>query len=350
VTGGEEATATGRAEAWPREPYKGLAFYGVEDRLLFSGRDSDVDACIQRLASAETRILLLHGNTGCGKSSFLRAGLIPGLEERGFGYFFLRDAEGQPLFIRCGPDPLGRIAEHVFRFAQASVPIEGVASVKSLDLSAARLGYSEPTEFVTACRQPGMLMKSLHEISAKLPFTLVIILDQAEEVITLGDATPEYRRQFFRFVREFSRINFPIKLVLALRKDHSGRFIELAQEGGSIDLSQGVPSAGTATIAPEAPAAQTNRGVKADVKLFLLSEFGSEEVEHAIKLPTSKDPLDNLDAPFAHYDFEYAPGVAEEIVEDLFDTRFTAAVLPVMQIVCRDLYKNVVAAPATTFL
>ncbi len=70
-------------------------------------------------------------------------------------------------------------------------------------------------------------------------------------------------------------------------------------------------------------------------------------MEHAIKLPTSKDPLDNLDAPFAHYDFEYAPGVAEEIVEDLFDTRFTAAVLPVMQIVCRDLYKNVVAAPAT---
>ena len=271
-----------------------------------------MDACIQRLASAETRILLLHGNTGCGKSSFLRAGLIPGLEERGFGYFFLRDAEGSPLFIRCGPDPLGRIAEHVFRFASASVPIEGVASVKTLDLSAARLGYSEPTEYVTACRQPGMLMKSLHEISAKLPFTLVIILDQAEEVITLGDATPEYRRQFFRFVREFSRINFPIKLVLALRKDHSGRFIELAQEGGSIDLSQGVPSASASPAGvAEALPAQANRAVKADVKLFLLSEFGSEEVEHAIKLPTSKDPLDDLDAPFAHYDFEYAPGVAE---------------------------------------
>jgi len=348
MTTPEAATTAGRSDLWPKEPYKGLAFYGIEDRLLFSGRDRDVDVCIQRLASAETRILLLHGNTGCGKSSFLRAGLIPGLEERGFGYFFLRDAEGSPLFIRCGPDPLGRIAEHVFRFASASVPIEGVASVKTLDLSAARLGYSEPSEFVTACRQPGMLMKSLHEISAKLPFTLVIILDQAEEVITLGDATPEYRRQFFRFIREFSRINFPIKLVLALRKDHSGRFIELAQEGGAIDLSQGVPSADTPkAVVAEAPPGLTNRVVKADVKLFLLSEFGGEEVEHAIKLPTSKEPLDDLDAPFAHYGFEYEPGVAEEIVKDLFDTRFTAAVLPVMQIVCRDLYQHVVPMPAT---
>src|SRR4029079_196363 len=120
MTTPEAATTAGRSDLWPKEPYKGLAFYGIEDRLLFSGRDRDVDVCIQRLASAETRILLLHGNTGCGKSSFLRAGLIPGLEERGFGYFFLRDAEGSPLFIRCGPDPLGRIAEHVFRFASAS--------------------------------------------------------------------------------------------------------------------------------------------------------------------------------------------------------------------------------------
>ena len=111
-------------------------------------------------------------------------------------------------------------------------------------------------------------------------------------------------------------------------------------------LIQGVPSAGTSTAgALQASPGQTNRAVKADVKLFLLSEFGSEEVKHAIKLPTSKDPLDDLAAPFTQYRFEYEPGVPEEIVKDLFDTRFTAAVLPVMQIVCRDLYKNVVAPP-----
>jgi hypothetical protein len=54
-------------------------FYGIEVACCSPG-DRDVDACIQRFSSAETRILLLHGNTGCGKSSFLRAGLIPGLK------------------------------------------------------------------------------------------------------------------------------------------------------------------------------------------------------------------------------------------------------------------------------
>ena len=85
------------AADWPNEPYKGLVYYGVEDRLLFSGRDRDVETCIHFLAASETRILLLHGTTGCGKSSFLRAGLIPGIEENAFGYLFLRDSAGAPL-------------------------------------------------------------------------------------------------------------------------------------------------------------------------------------------------------------------------------------------------------------
>src|SRR5215475_7966626 len=102
--------------SWPRDPYKGLAYYGPDDVLLFAGRDQDIDACIQLLADSKTRMLLLHGRTGCGKSSFLRAGLIPSLEERGFGYLFLRHRQnptqvldpGEPVFIMCGADPVSR--------------------------------------------------------------------------------------------------------------------------------------------------------------------------------------------------------------------------------------------------
>src|SRR5881394_1932794 len=109
-------------EEWPNDPYKGLANYELEDEVLFAGRNVEIDACAQLLAGAQTKLLILHGQTGCGKSSFLRAGLIPALERNGAGYIFLRrkstadDTKWIPSFIRCGKDPLSRIAEEVFVF------------------------------------------------------------------------------------------------------------------------------------------------------------------------------------------------------------------------------------------
>jgi hypothetical protein len=60
---------------WPKDPYKGLTYYGPGDVPLFAGRDNDIDAVCGSIGLGNMRILLLHGLTGCGKSSFLRAGL-----------------------------------------------------------------------------------------------------------------------------------------------------------------------------------------------------------------------------------------------------------------------------------
>ena len=336
-----------KSTGWPSEPYKGLAYYSASDRLLFSGRDDDVDACIYRLTSPETRVLLLHGQTGCGKSSFLRAGLIPNLEEASCGYLFLRDETDSPVFIRCGADPVARIAEELFHFASRPLAVRDLLGERKQDLTAALQGR-DLAAFVATCRLPGALSAALRTLSSMIPRTLVIVLDQAEEVITLNEDChhnrDSYRRRedFFGFVSEFSTINFPVKLVIALRKDYSGQFIELAQVGGSIDLRatrvQTAETPGDATSALPA--------VRSDIKLYLLQELRPEKVLQAIQLPTSKvaDPESGVTAPFDHYRFSYAPGVAEIIVRDLFQASSTAA-LPVMQIVCRELYHEVIKQP-----
>ena len=90
-------------------------------------------------------------------------------------------------------------------------------------MSAARLGLTSIQAFVEACRKPGVLMKSLRALSAGIPYTLVVILDQAEEVISFSDRNLDHRRQFFRFMREFGSSNFPVKLVLALAQGLLGR-------------------------------------------------------------------------------------------------------------------------------
>ncbi|MEU6251417.1 hypothetical protein [Streptomyces sp. NPDC047043] len=65
-------------EAGP--PYRGLTRFEPGDRHLFFGRDRTADE-VERLVS-DHRLAVLFGASGSGKSSLLRAGLIPRLQER----------------------------------------------------------------------------------------------------------------------------------------------------------------------------------------------------------------------------------------------------------------------------
>jgi hypothetical protein len=65
---------------WPERPYKGLLQYTYEDAPLFAGRDMEKLSCAKELLRSDISLFLLHGDTGCGKSSFLQAGLLPFLD------------------------------------------------------------------------------------------------------------------------------------------------------------------------------------------------------------------------------------------------------------------------------
>jgi WD40 repeat protein/basic membrane lipoprotein Med (substrate-binding protein (PBP1-ABC) superfamily)/DNA-binding SARP family transcriptional activator len=59
-------------------PYKGLEFFDVEDADLFFGREKLTAHLAERLREGE-RLLFVVGASGSGKSSLVRAGLIPAL-------------------------------------------------------------------------------------------------------------------------------------------------------------------------------------------------------------------------------------------------------------------------------
>ncbi|HEY2012679.1 MAG TPA: hypothetical protein VGH38_04220 [Bryobacteraceae bacterium] len=56
-------------------PYPGLAPFGEGDAARFFGRDREIDEVLGRLASR--RLLAVIGVSGCGKSSLVRAGVMP---------------------------------------------------------------------------------------------------------------------------------------------------------------------------------------------------------------------------------------------------------------------------------
>jgi hypothetical protein len=63
-----------------RDPYKYLDAFNIEDIALFFGRSHDVRRVIQEILSSPSRITILFGRSGVGKTSLVKAGLIPALE------------------------------------------------------------------------------------------------------------------------------------------------------------------------------------------------------------------------------------------------------------------------------
>ncbi|MCL7428275.1 hypothetical protein [Streptomyces sp. YS415] len=61
-------------------PYPGLARFGTGDQEHFHGRDDLIGELVR--LTARTRVAAVVGASGCGKSSLLRAGLVPALRGR----------------------------------------------------------------------------------------------------------------------------------------------------------------------------------------------------------------------------------------------------------------------------
>jgi hypothetical protein len=63
----------------PETPYKGLSFYTEQDAPFFFGRERDTQVVTANLMAS--RLTLLYGESGVGKSSLLRAGMGRHLQE-----------------------------------------------------------------------------------------------------------------------------------------------------------------------------------------------------------------------------------------------------------------------------
>lgn len=103
----------------PASPFKGLTPYTEEDAAFFFGRDEEIEVAIANLEAR--RLTLLYGESGVGKSSLLRAGVVHRLRESA-----RRNLEeiGTPEFIPVyfatwRDDPLAALLEEIRRSVSA---------------------------------------------------------------------------------------------------------------------------------------------------------------------------------------------------------------------------------------
>jgi len=82
-------------------PYKGLVPFEPEDQEIFFGREELVETIVGRLSQAP--FLAVLGPSGSGKSSLIRAGVVPQIMPH--------DGRNSAAIMTPGNDPLGEVAE-----------------------------------------------------------------------------------------------------------------------------------------------------------------------------------------------------------------------------------------------
>jgi WD40 repeat protein len=199
--------------AWDsgRSPYPGLMAFEEEDAPVFFGRETAVEDGLSRLAVLPSRgpkWLLLLGTSGCGKSSVLRAGLLPRIR--------LDNEHWLPVGpVRLGPGGMERL---VRAFASAFA-----AHGKELDwrLLRERLSADSPTSWSD-------LAGDLRAAAGRPEANLLLIVDQFEELLladTQSHAERAATHRLLRALRGLSELeNMPCFVLATLRSDFLGSF------------------------------------------------------------------------------------------------------------------------------
>ncbi len=124
------------------DPYLGLASYTYETRDLYGGREEQIKQAVDQLTApgAQQVLLFITGASGCGKSSFVQAGLVPALERA----YEQRGRHVRWAVTRPGQHPLAALKEAFEKFGEAS-PARQV-NVLVLDQFEELMTQSDPSE------------------------------------------------------------------------------------------------------------------------------------------------------------------------------------------------------------
>lgn len=248
-------------------PFVGLRPYEADDSLLFFGRRQQIAELLRRLG--ELRFLAVVGSSGCGKSSLVRAGLIPVLRA---GFLVAERDEWLLATMKPGAAPLARLAH-------ALVEIGARGDAQTLLAALHERGVDALLDALAA--------------PAGSDANVLLLVDQFEEVFRFGRgaAASKARDEAADFVSLLIELAaqrvVPVYVILTMRSDFLG----------DCDAFPGLPEA-------------LNRGQ------YLVPRLSREQRRDAIE------------GPVRLYRQQISARLTDRLLNETFDTRDD---LPVLQ-------------------
>ncbi|HEX5734101.1 MAG TPA: hypothetical protein VF131_14805, partial [Blastocatellia bacterium] len=158
----------------PTNPFPGLRPFEFDESHLFFGRDGQSERLIGKLS--RTRFLAVVGTSGSGKSSLVRAGLLPALLG---GFMTSAGSDWRIAILRPGNDPISKLA--------AAINSPDVFGSEDEENKALQIAITEAT-----LRRGSLgLVEAVRQSAQPEQENLLVVVDQFEEL--------------FRFAREASR-------------------------------------------------------------------------------------------------------------------------------------------------
>jgi formylglycine-generating enzyme required for sulfatase activity len=111
--------------ARPKSPYPGLRPFEIEEWSIFFGREQMIDEVIDRLGAHH--LVMIHGSSGSGKSSLVRAGVLPKLARQ----HLRAGTPWQTCSIRPSGGPLWNLAKEFARLDGSADNVERIGQIMS---------------------------------------------------------------------------------------------------------------------------------------------------------------------------------------------------------------------------
>jgi len=178
-------------------PFPGLRSFESQDSELFFGRESHIRELRRKLSA--TRFLAIVASSGSGKSSLIKAGLVPSL---------LREK-------------LGGVASdewNILLFKPGATPIRSLAQALQKNISGSESGYDalEATLRKDPDQVPDLLLRAFPDRST------LLVIDQFEEVFRYSstDENSETARLIDLIMKMVRQPDSPVYVVLTMRSDY----------------------------------------------------------------------------------------------------------------------------------